>query len=151
MIDLAQLNILIYGESWYNRLGFVNDTDHEKNKEFNNTVINKTLNDLIVEHYNNSVNDFNIFSKDKKNKTLRQLTKEIYDKIRHIKDIKCSNSELIKLIFLVEKFGKFLKYNRKLWFDVETQTFNGNVNDIPANNPTAVSYTHLTLPTIYSV
>ena len=61
-IDLAYLNILSTGESWYNRMGFYNEQNIEQ-IERNKTVINQNINTLdnsidIIEFIDNNIKKY---------------------------------------------------------------------------------------------
>lgn len=61
-IDLAYLNILSSGESWYNRMGFYNEKNREQ-IEMNKSLINQKFNTLddninIIEHINNELKTY---------------------------------------------------------------------------------------------
>jgi hypothetical protein len=130
-INLAQLNIILKGQTWYNTMGFVYD-DFEKDKTSNEKLLNKSTSEFLnfvdgkigkLNEWDTTyifLNNFKELIEDKDHtKPFKEIFKELYNE-ENDNNNKCSKNLVTIYMFLqVLYMFKILKYNEKLKYNIK--------------------------------
>ncbi len=121
-IDLATYNILLTGESWYNKYGYYSE-DHNDNKSSNKKIMNKMLSECLTE---NTINELTtIDSRLTGELSIHEMMKIIDEIIKQPREkpLTCVD-DLIQLLNtrIIGKLKLNIVYNKYLQLDINDPT-----------------------------
>lgn len=108
-IRLFVYNILLHGESWYNRYGYVS-SEHAANKKHNAELISKPVSKATLKQLNTHCN--NCFGEETLKMTIQQLIKYLDEKMKDSSLPRDKKTQYTNaLVYLDITYGRKLKYN----------------------------------------
>lgn len=108
-IRLFVYNILLHGESWYNRYGYVS-AEHEANKKHNTELINKHVSKVMLKQLNTHCNE--CIGEEILKMNIQQLMKHLDEKMRDSSLTREKKTQYtMALVYLDSVYARKLKYN----------------------------------------